>query len=164
MRVNYLFPLLVLGVIGAMAFTGCGEDAPQLTEGQRAAAAAWAELAAASEALGYIPSSKAAEHMGEEVTVRGNITDYQYNSDERGKPYTLLFNNPGVAESGSPISDLETSKAFKVVILKESRENFPPNFAAGYAKNMGCATGMIMEYNGSPAIEAQNPSQLKIGC
>ena len=164
MRVNYLFPLLVLGVIGAMAFTECGEDAPQLTEGQRAAAAAWAELAAASEALGYIPSSKAAEHMGEEVTVRGNITDYQYNSDERGKPYTLLFNNPGVAESGSPISDLETSKAFKVVILKESRENFPPNFAAGYAGNMVCATGMIMEYNGSPAIEAQNPSQLKIGC
>jgi len=51
MRVNYLFPLLVLGVIGAMAFTGCGEDAPQLTEGQRAAAAAWAELAAASEAF-----------------------------------------------------------------------------------------------------------------
>ena len=164
MRVNYLFPLLVLGVIGAMAFTGCGKDAPQLTEGQRAAAAAWAELAAASEALGYIPSSKAAEHMGEEVTVRGNITDYQYNSDERGKPYTLLFNNPGVAESGSPISDLETSKAFKVVILKESRENFPPNFAAGYAGNMVCTTGMIMEYNGSPAIEAQNPSQLKIGC
>ena len=161
---NYLSSLLVLGVIGAMAFTGCGEDAPQLTEGQRAAAAAWAEVAAASEALGYIPSSKASEHMGEEVTVRGNITEYHYNSDESGHPYTLLFNNPGVAESGSPISDLETSKAFKVVIWKESRENFPANFAAAYAGNMVCATGTIMEYDGSPAIEVQNPSQLEIGC
>jgi len=164
MRVNYLFPLLVLGVIGAMSSTGCGKDAPQLTEAQRAAAAAWAEVAAASEALGCIPSSKAAKHMGKEVTVRGNITDYQYNSNEGGKPYTLLFNKPGVAESESPISELDTSKAFKVVIWEESRENFPANFAAAYAGNMVCATGTIVEYAGNPAIEAQNPSQLEIGC
>ena len=164
MRLNYLFSLLAFGAISAVAFTGCGGILPQPTEDQRAAEAAWAEVAAASEALGYIPSSKASEHMGEEATVRGAITDYQYNSDVKGNPYTLLFDRPGVAESGSSTSDLEPSKAFKVVIWNEARENFPPSFAAGYAGNMVCATGTIVDYNGSPAIVAQDPSQLEIGC
>ena len=164
MSVNGLFTLLVFGMIGAMAFTACGENAPQLTEEQRVAEAAWAEVAAVSEALGYIASSKASEHLGDEGTVRGTITDYQYTSDVTGKPYTLLFGNPAFAESGSSIPDLRKSESFKVVIWKDARENFPSNFAASYVGIMVCATGVIVDYDGSPAIEAQEPSQLEIGC
>ena len=159
-----LFSLLVFSIISAMTISACGEDAPPLTESQRAAEAAWAEAAAASEALGYIASSNASEHLGDEGTVRGTITDYQYNSDADGKPYTLLFNNPGFAESEPPISELKASEAFKLVILEDDRENFPAQFAAGYTGNMVCATGMIIDYEGSPAIALQEPDQVEIGC
>jgi len=164
MRAKRLFSLLIFGIISAMAITACGEDAPQLTESQRAAEAAWAEVAAFSEALGYIASSKASKHIGDEGTVRGTITDYQYNSDVDGKPYTLLFKKPDFAESGSPVSELKASEAFKLVILEDAREKFPANFAAGYTGNTVCATGMIVEFQGSPAIALQEPNQVEIGC
>jgi hypothetical protein len=164
MRVNYLFSLLVLGVISGLAFTGCGESTPPLTENQLAAEAAWAEAAELSEALGYVASSKASRHMEEEATVRGTVTDYQYDSNMTGKPFTLLFGNPGAAESGSSISDIKASRIFRVVVWEDSRKNFPANFAATYPGNMVCATGTIVDFEGSPAIEAQEPSQLKIDC
>ena len=164
MRAKGLFSLLVFGIISAMAISACGEEAPQLTESQRAAEAAWAEAAAVSEALGYLASSKSSEHLGDEGTVRGTITDYQYNSDADGKPYTLLFNNPGFAESEPPISELKASEAFKLVILEDDRENFPAPFAAGYTRNMVGATGIIIDYEGSPAIALQEPDQVEIGC
>ena len=164
MRVNYLFSLLVLGVISTVAFTGCGESQPPLTEAQLAAEAAWAQLAADSEALGYVPSSKASDHMEKEATIRGAVIDYQYDSDMTGKPFILLVGNPSALESGSSISNLDESRVFRVVVWEDARENFPANFAASYAGNMVCATGMIVDFEGSPAIEAQEPSQLKIGC
>ena len=88
MGANRLFSLLIFRIISAMAFTACGEDAPELTESQRVAEAAWADLAAISEAKGYIASSKASQLLGDEGTVKGSIRDYQYNSDTTGKPYT----------------------------------------------------------------------------
>ena len=161
---NRLFSILVLGIISAMAITACGGNAPELTESQKAAEAAWAEAAAVSEAMGYIASSKASKHLGDEGTVRGTITEYQYNSDSDGKPYTLLFNNPGFAKSEPPISELKASEAFKLVILEDVRENFPPNFAAEYTGNTVCATGMIVDFEGSPAISINEPKQVEIDC
>ncbi len=161
MRVRHLLPLLVLGTIGAMAFTGCGGaggNVVQDTEAQSAASAA------ATEAMGYIPSFKAAEHMGEEGTVRGSVKDYQFISGGKGRPYILLFDKPGVVERGSSISDMETPESFKVVIWKDDRKNFPSNFAAGYTGKTVCATGVIEDYDGSPAIVARDPSQLEIDC
>ena len=109
MGANRLFSLLVFGIISAMAFTACGEAAPELTESQRVAEAAWADAAATSEAKGYIASSRASRHLGDEGTVRSTITDYQYDSDLTGKPYTLLFNKPDASENEPPTSELKAS-------------------------------------------------------
>jgi len=116
-----------------MAFTACGEDAPELTESQRVAEAPWVDAAAISEAKGYIASSRASEHLWDEGTVRGTITDYQYDTDMTGKPYTFLFNKPDVAESEPPTSELEASEAFKLVIWEDARKNFPAQFASDYS-------------------------------
>ena len=161
MRVRHLLTLLVLGTIGALAFTGCGGSGGNVGQDTEAEGAA---SAAETEAMGLIPSSKAAEHMGEEGTVRGSVKDYQFISGGKGRPYILLFDKPGVVERGSSISDMETPESFKVVIWKDDRKNFPSNFAAGYTGKTVCATGVIEDYDGSPAIVARDPSQLEIDC
>ena len=143
-----------------MTFTACGEDTPELAESQRVAKTAWTD-AAISEAQGYIASSK---HLGDEGTVRGTITDCPYDRDMTGKPYTLLFNKPDVAESEPPKSELKASEAFKLVIWEDAREKFPAQFAAEYTGNMVCATGMIIDFEGSPAIAINEPNQVEIGC
>ena len=160
MPVRYLIRLLVLGSITALAIAGCGGSGGD--EGQVAAATDATE--AASEAQGFIASSKAAEHMGEEGTVRGLVKAYNYISGAKGRPYILIFDTPDIVKRGSGVSDLEVPSSFKVVIWKDDRSNFPSNFAAGYAGHTVCATGKIVDYNGDPAIEAHDPSQLEIDC
>jgi hypothetical protein len=162
MGANRLFSLLVFGIISAMAFTACGEDAPELTESQRVAEAAWADAAAISEAKGFIAYARASKHLGDEGTVRGTITNYQYDSDMTGKPYASLFNKPDVAESEPPTSGLKASEAFKLVIWEDAREKFPAQFATGYTGNMVCATGMIIDIEGSPAIAINEPIQTQL--
>ena len=160
MRMGYLFSLLVLGAIGALAVTGCGGSGGNEDQGAASAAAD----ASAAEALGFIPSSKAGEHMGEEGTVKGNVKAYNYISGATGRPYILIFDKPGIVERGSGVSDLTVPSSFKVVIWKDDHKNFPSNFAAGYEGHTVCATGMIVDYLGDPAIEAHDPSQLEIDC
>lgn len=154
MRWSYVFPLLGFGAIGVLAFTACGGP-------KGIAPASEAELAA-DTAAGYMSSSKAGEHMGEDGTVRGSVEDYQYFGQKTGRPYILLFDKPGRFKTG-PL-DLETPKSFKVVIWKDDQKNFPENFAAGYSGHTVCVTGMIVDYLGDPAIEVHDPSQLKIDC
>jgi len=157
MRLRYFFPLLIVGAIGALAVIGCGGSGGN--EDQAAAADA-----SATEALGYISSSKAGEHMGEEGTVRGSVKAYNYISGAKGRPYILIFDKPGIVERGSSVSDLTVPSSFKVVIWKDYHKNFPSNFAAGYEGHTVCATGTIVDYLGDPAIEVQDPSQLEIDC
>ena len=158
MRLRFFSPLLILGAIGALAVAGCGGN-----EGQGAAPADAAE-ASATEALGYISSSKAGEHIGEDGTVRGSVKAYNYISGATGRPYILIFDKPAIIERGSGVSDLEVPSSFKVVIWKQYHKNFPSNFAAGYEGHTVCATGMIVDYLGDPAIEVQDPSQLELDC
>ena len=158
MRLRFFSPLLILGAIGALAVAGCGGN-----EGQGAAPADAAD-ASATEALGYISSSKAGEHMGEDGTVRGSVKAYNYISGAKGRPYILIFDKPGIVKRRAAFGDLEVPSSFKVVIWKDDHKNFPPNFAAAYAGHTVCATGLIVDYNGDPAIEAHDPSQLEIDC
>jgi len=167
MRVRYLLPLLVLGAIGTLALTGCGGsggNVAQEADASAAEAAASAADASAAEAAGYIPSAKAGDHMGEEGTVQGSVKAYNYISGAKGRPYILIFDKPNIIERGSGVSDLEVPSSFKAVIWKDYHNNFPANFAGAYAGHTVCATGTIVEYNGDPAIEAQDPSQLEIDC
>jgi len=160
MRMYYVFSLLILGAIGALALAGCGGSSTNVAQDTETQGAALA----AAEALGYIPSSKAGEHMGEEGTVRGSVKDYNYISGAKGRPYILIFDKPGIVKRRAAFGDLEVPESFKVVIWKDYHKNFPANFAGAYAGHTVCATGLIVDYNGDPAIEAHDPSQLKIDC
>ena len=160
MRLSYVFSLLAFGAIGMLALSACGGS-----ETQGIAPASEAELAV-DVAAGYIPSAKAGEHMGEVGTVRGSVVDYNYRQSAKGRPYTLIFDNPGIV-SQLPFhlrGDLEAPITFQVVIWKDYHKNFPPNFTGGYEGHTVCATGMIVDYQGDPAIEAHDPSQLEIDC
>ena len=156
----YVFSLLILGAIGALALAGCGGSSTNVAQDTETQGAALA----AAEALGYIPSSKAGEHMGEEGTVRGSVKDYNYISGAKGRPYILIFDKPGIVKRRAAFGDLEVPESFKVVIWKDYHKNFPANFAGAYVEHTVCATGLIVDYNGDPAIEAHDPSQLKIDC
>ena len=160
MGLSYVFSLLILGAIGALALAGCGGSSTNVAQDTETQGAALA----AAEALDYIPSSKAGEHMGEEGTVRGSVKDYNYISGAKGRPYILIFDKPGIVKRRAAFGDLEVPESFKVVIWKDYHKNFPANFAGAYAGHTVCATGLIVDYNGDPAIEAHDPSQLKIDC
>ena len=160
MGLSYVFSSLILGAIGALALTGCGGSSTNVAQDTETQGAALA----AAEALGYIPSSKAGEHMGEEGTVRGSVKAYNYISGAKGRPYILIFDKPGIVKRRAAFGDLEVPESFKVVIWKDYHKNFPANFAGAYAGHTVCATGLIVDYNGDPAIEAHDPSQLKIDC
>ena len=123
-------------------------------------------MAAETEAMGFIPSSKAEQHIGEEGTVRGHVKDYQWISGQTGKPTLLLFDTPALVERGSSISQQEIPATFKVVIWKEDAKNFPgtTNMGPTYNNKIVCATGTIEDYEGSPAIIAKDPSQLQVDC
>ena len=160
MGLSYVLSSLILGAIGALALAGCGESSTNVAQDTETQGAALA----AAEALGYIPSSKAGEHMGEEGTVRGSVKDYNYISGAKGRPYILIFDKPGIVKRRAAFGDLEVPESFKVVIWKDYHKNFPANFAGAYVGHTVCATGLIVDYNGDPAIEAHDPSQLKIDC
>ena len=160
MGLSYVFSLLILGAIGALALAGCGGSSTNVAQDTETQGAALA----AAEALGYIPSSKAGEHMGEEGTVRGSVKAYNYISGAKGRPYILIFDKPGIVKRRAAFGDLEVPESFKVVIWKDYHKNFPANFAGAYVGHTVCATGLIVDYNGDPAIEAHDPSQLKIDC
>ncbi len=154
---NHVFSFLVLGTIGLLALAACGGSA------QGIAPASEGELAA-DAAASYISSSTAGEHIGEEGTVRGNVQEYLYKQSEKGKPYLLIFDKPVPKKGFGNSGRLAEPGTFKVVIWKDKRKNFPENFAAAYSGHTVCATRMIVDYNGDPAIEARDPSQLKIDC
>ena len=144
------------GTIGLLALAACGRSEPKAI-----APASAAELAA-DAAAGYISSSNAGEHIGEVRTVKGSVTEYSYKTGAKGKPYIFIFDTfVARADVRGTGMGLEIPPSFKVIIWKDDQMNFPSNFAAGYEGHSVCATGTIMDYNGDPAIEAHDPSQLK---
>jgi len=160
MRASIVIPILFFGLIGLLAVTGC-RNSPVPVDSEIAVS-----LAAETEAMGLIPTSKAAQHMGEEVTVRGTVKDYQWISGKVGKPTLLLFDQSAKVERGSSISDQEIPQTFTVVVWKEDTKKWPPavSFGAVFDNKTVCATGVIEDYEGSPAIVAREPSQLTIDC
>ena len=97
MRLRNSLPLLVLGTIGILALTGCGGSGGNVA--QEADAEAVAD-ASAAEAAGYIPSSKAGDHMGEEGTVQGSVKASNYISGAKGRPDILICDKPNIHERG----------------------------------------------------------------
>ena len=162
MRMVYGISLLILGVVALMATVACGPSSSSASA--ESGGTDMASLDSATEAMGFVPSSKAGAHMGQEVTVRGFVQDYSYSAGAKGKPYRLLFDEGVTLERGSGVSDMASPETFMAIIWKEDRKNFPSNFAADYSGNVICVTGLVEEIEGNPAIVARDPSQLEVGC
>ena len=162
-----MFPLLALGLIGILALSAaCGPSSPADEAGGGQGAA---DMAAETEAMGMIPSSKAAEYIGQEGTVRGVVKDYQWISGRSGRPHLLLFDTGAQVERGSSISQQEIPDTFTVVVWKKDalENNFPSstNFGPMYLDKTVCVTGKIgQDFDNRPSIEAKTPDQLKVDC
>lgn len=165
MRASIVIPIFVLGIIGVLALTGCGASS-ESSASVNGSAETGESVDSETEAMGMIPSSKAGEHMGKEVTVRGLVKDYQWISGKPGRPTLLLFDTAALVERGSSISDQEIPDTFRVVVWKKDTRKWPPapSFGAVFNKKIVCANGLIEDYDGSPAIVATEPSQLELDC
>lgn len=163
MRMVYRISLLILGVTALMATIACGPSSGSAAAGGDGGANS-GSLDAETEAMGFVPSSKAGAHMDQEVTVRGFVQDYSYSAGAKGKPYRLLFDVGVTLERGSGVSDMASPETFTAIIWKDDRKNFPSNFAADYKGNVVCVTGLVEEAEGNPAIVTRDPSQLEVGC
>jgi endonuclease G len=95
-----------------------------------------------------IPSSEAAQHVGERATVCGYVASSRYLSTSRSKPTFLNV--------GKPYPDQD----FTVVIWPEDRMKFGQPEGKYFHKNI-CVTGEITLYRGSPEIIARNPAQIR---
>lgn len=132
------------------------------------------KLAAGSTPAEYIPSTEALNHMGEDVTVRGLVADYQYHGNKKGKLTLLLFDVSGVAGRESALKDsalkvkgmvgMETPNTFTAVVLRDDSSNFPPNFGPLWNGKVLCVTGTIEDYQGSPAIIVSEGTDIVAEC
>ena len=99
--------------------------------------------------MGFIPSHKAGEQMGQEVTVRGFVEDHQWISGRSGRPHLLLFDTPALVERGSKISEQEIPDTFTVVVWREdtlkpeNKFTGSTNFGPVYPDKVVCVTGTI---------------------
>jgi DNA/RNA endonuclease YhcR with UshA esterase domain len=95
-----------------------------------------------------ILASEAKQHVGERITVCGEVTSSRYLSNARSKPTFLDFGK------AYPNED------FTVVIWPEDRAKFGEPENRFLHKNV-CVTGEITLYRGSPQIVAKAADQIK---
>ena len=89
-------------------------------------------------------------HIGERVTICGDVIDTRWASDIEGKPTFL--------DIGKPYPD---PNRFTVVISIDCRTNFPQAPEEYYSGKHICITGLIEENDNIPQIEACYPSQIQ---
>jgi endonuclease G len=98
-----------------------------------------------------IPSSQAAQHVGEQGTVCGMVASSRYVSTSHSKSTFLNFGKPYPQEE------------FTVVIWSDDRSKFGRPEKTYLHKNI-CVTGDITSYRGIPQIIAHDPRQIKLQC
>ena len=100
-------------------------------------------------AVDAITAQDAAAHVGETLTVCGNVVSANYAVKSKDQPTFLNFDRP------------YPNQIFTVMIWGSDRAKFgePENTLLG---KKVCANGLIRAYRGKPEIIAVNPSQLTI--
>jgi hypothetical protein len=93
---------------------------------------------------------EAKDHVGEEVTVCGDVTHAVFVEVERRQPTYLNF--------GAPWPD----HTFGVMIRGRHRGRFPEPPEALYADKTICVTGEIVLSEGVPQITVNRPAQIRI--
>ena len=128
-----------LGII--LLFAACGPTSESLAPEAQSVTAV---------PISFIPSTQAANHIGERATVCGPVVDTRYATSSKGQPTFLNFDRP------------YPNHPFVVVIWGSDRSKFPSNPERHYQGKDVCATGLIERYNGKPEIVASDPSQIQI--
>ena len=164
MRVNSPFPVLLLSFTLLAAVIACGPSSSSKSDQSdtQAAAAATAEAIAAES--GYVTSASAGEHVGDEVTVRGLVSDYQFIYGTPGKPTLLLFDVDPVRPAGSYAEMQVIPKTFTALIWQGDKKNFPNNPGPFYSGKTLCVTGTIEIWDDKPVIIAKDESQIQVDC
>ena len=97
-----------------------------------------------------IPWDQAKYHIGERLTVYGPVASTKWATSSKGQPTFLNLGNPH-----------PNTNRFTVVIWIENRSNFPFAPENQYAGKTISVTGLIIDYEGVPEIEATSPSQIQ---
>lgn len=158
MRVNLSFPVLLLSSALLIAAIACGSSSSD-SEEEAAVVDATAEAIAAES--GFLTSASAGEHVGEEVTVRGTVADYQRITGRSGRPTLLLFDVAGGVQAGSLVSNQLTPDTFSVLIWRVDQTNFPANLGSFYTGKTLCVTGTVEIFDDNPIINATDQSQIE---
>jgi DNA/RNA endonuclease YhcR with UshA esterase domain len=96
-----------------------------------------------------LTAAEAKNHVGERATVCGQVVSTRYADRSKGQP---TFLNLGAAYP---------TQIFTIVIWGSDRSKFGEP-ETKYRDRQVCATGVIKSYRGTPEIEANEPSQIKI--
>ena len=145
----YRHRTMVLVFVVVLAACGASTDAQQ-------------PAAAACDAR-YVATTEAGNHIGQAVTVCGEVSDYYYVQTRPDKPTLLLFDQ-GVVRRGAGADRVKFPDAFSVVIWRSDSKNFPANFGSLYSGKIVCTTGVVEKYDDRPVIVASTPDQIKVGC
>ena len=95
-----------------------------------------------------ITPNEAKSHLGQSVTVCGQITSAQFISQMDGHPTFLGYGN------------LFPNHSFAIVIMENELVTFPYNPAD--LKNLNvCVKGKVEMYAGKPSILVKDPAQIK---
>ena len=110
----------------------------------------------------YVATADAGSHIGQEVTVCGEVKDYYYSQSGKGKPALLMFDATVGRRQSAGMEKLP--EVFSSVIFREDGKSFPPHFGSVYSGKMLCATGVVEMLDEKPVIVARSPDQIKVGC
>lgn len=100
---------------------------------------------------GAIPWQEASQHIGETVTVYGQVADVEYASSSNGQPTFI--------DLGAAYPD---ASRVTMVIWGEDRGAFPNSPESLYAGKTLCVTGEIYVYNDACNIKVTSPSQVSV--
>lgn len=95
--------------------------------------------------------TKAKKHVGEVVTVYGDVVGSTYASSSNGQPTFM--------DIGAPYPD---PKRLSVVIWREDIGNFSADPEDMYRGKSVCVTGEVYLYKGAPYIKVTSPAQMEI--
>lgn len=104
-------------------------------------ALASARVAAAGDP---VPAARAAEHVGEEVTVEGRVV-----ATHSSQLATVIAFNANFA-------------GFTAKILAGDRPKFPPDLEQRYRDKLVRVSGQVTEYRGKPEMTLRDPGQLAL--
>jgi hypothetical protein len=96
-----------------------------------------------------ITPAEAKKHIGQEMTVCGNVANNRYAESTGGQPTFLNLDK----RYPNPL--------FTVIIWGRNRDKFG-NPDKEYLGKRICATGKITDYRGMPEIEAKTPGQIVV--